>query len=68
MLTLCGLLILALLFIGDIAILIKGIEEWKKKIDEKAGGPRKNVWLIAFYIVSILLVLLTLCSWGFKCW
>ncbi len=68
MLTLCGILILALLFIGDIVILIKGIEEWKKKIDEKISGPRRNVWLIAFYIVSILLVLLTLYSWGFKCY
>lgn len=68
MLTLCGILILVLLFIGDIVILIKGIEEWKKKIDEKISGQRRNVYLIAFYIVSILLVLLTLYSWGFKCY
>jgi hypothetical protein len=30
MLTLCVFLILILLFIGDIAILIKSIEDWKK--------------------------------------
>ena len=65
MLTLCGVLMLGLLFIGDIAVLIKGIEVWKKKIDDKDEGFRKNIWIVAFCIITGLLILLTLFSWGF---
>ena len=54
---------LILLFIGDIVILFKGIDEWKKKIDN-TEGPKRNVWLVTFYVISTLLVVLTLFYWG----
>jgi hypothetical protein len=63
MLTGVLILFLMLLFIGDIVILFKGIDEWKKKIDS-AQGPRKNAWLVVFYIISTLLIILTLFYWG----
>ncbi|TAL23678.1 MAG: hypothetical protein EPN94_09060 [Nitrospirae bacterium] len=62
MLTFCGFLLLVLLFIGDIAILIKGIEDWKMKIDKKQGLKR-NLWMIAFYIITPLLVILLIYAW-----
>jgi hypothetical protein len=52
-----------LLFVGDIVILFKGIDEWKKKIDSTAG-PKRNVWLVMFYIISTLLIIMTLFYWG----
>jgi len=59
---------LVLLYIGDIATLIKGIEDWKKKIDKKEGRWR-NAWLLSFYILTPILVILTLylyCGFFFK--
>ena len=56
------LLLLVLLFIGDIAMLIKGIEDWKNKIDSKEGLKR-NKWMMAFYIITPLLVILLLYVW-----
>lgn len=57
------ILFLMLLFVGDIVILFKGIDEWKKKI-ENTTGPRRNVWLAMAYIISTLLIILALFYWG----
>jgi len=60
----CGLVFfLVLLFVGDVFALFKGIEEWKKKIDNTAG-PKRNFWLVTFYVVSTLLIILTLLYWS----
>jgi|GEM_PF-7001371 len=50
------LLIIILLTIGDIATLIKGIDDWKKKIDNKESHE-KNMWLVAFYIITPILII-----------
>ncbi|MBU4320728.1 MAG: hypothetical protein KJ739_06530 [Nitrospinae bacterium] len=43
-------------------MLIKGIEDWKNKIDSKEGLKR-NKWMMAFYIITPLLVILLLYVW-----
>ena len=59
MLSIVFLLLLLLLFIGDFALLVKGIDEWKKKIESKQG-LRKNVWMLVFFIITPLLIILTI--------
>jgi hypothetical protein len=64
MLTCVFLLFFLLLFIGDIAILLKGIDEWKKKI-ETNQGLKKNIWMVLFYIITTLLIILMISVyWG----
>jgi H+/Cl- antiporter ClcA len=57
--TLIFLVFIILLFIGDIAVLIKGIADWRKKIEDKEGLQR-NIWLGAFYILTAVLIILIL--------
>jgi hypothetical protein len=57
--------ILILFCVGDIAGVIIGINDWKKKIEAKQTSElRKNIWRILFYLIAILLIALTIYSYG----